>query len=288
MNRVAILAGLFAFSGCTIWFALEGDPGDLPCADEAPFCLDGYTCIEEQTGDRLCRLAAALEEGQACNADTECVPGLVCADAYEEANCPEEERELDPNCRNGFTGQKTCRQTCNPEEAASQCPLGQVCFPDALGSGFCQGGVCTQNADCGNNDVAGLANICGNLANGEGSGFCLNSCRPFECDPLTGICDDCPSLDADGDGAPDRYGCVPAIINNQLIPDRFGCIAIVENFTAGTGCQFEDSCTPGTFCTTQLTGQQGICSEYCSGDGNPACNVGACTGQIQADIGFCQ
>ena len=156
------------------------------------------------------------------------------------------------------------------------------------GLGFCQAGVCTEDADCGANVITGATNICAFLDNGEGSGLCLNRCEPVSCTAPGVTCDDGPALDTNGDGVNETWGCLPVITNNQLIAGRYGCLPGL-NIGPGQPCAGGTDCQTGAFCTTLISGgANGFCSQYCADNGNPACDVGNCTGTLEQGIGFCQ
>ena len=63
----SLLSTVLLAGGCTLWFALNQDPSGLPCDPDGK-CLEGYTCLDGE-----CLLAAAIELGQPCQGDAECV-----------------------------------------------------------------------------------------------------------------------------------------------------------------------------------------------------------------------
>lgn len=285
MKPVVVVA-LISLSGCTLWFGLTQDPADIPCAEAAPFCLEGFTCVTTADDQRLCRRAAALPEGEPCVGDGECEIGLVCNDAYEPAVCPDDVVD-DPNCNAGKGTGLRCRQTCDPASSTG-CPAGLRCYGDgATGNGFCQAGTCSEGNECGQNSLNNNTNLCFDVFNGAGSGLCLNQCDPFSCQTPGVTCSECPALDLNSDGIAETWGCLPILAGNQVIPDRYGCVP-VGAVPAGGNCAALGDCAPGAFCTTLITGQaNGFCSQYCSDQG-PACDVGNCTGDLGGGVGFCQ
>jgi hypothetical protein len=283
---------LLAASGCTLWFALNQDPDGIPCDPEGPpFCFDGYTCVEQTDGSRVCRLAAAGDEGELCQADTECADGLVCVNAYSSVDC------VDPydsgNCESGraLSGDdKRCRTVCNPNgDWTEQCTPGDRCFADSQGSGWCQTGTCGTAAECGNNGDNGLPNLCplaGVNPGGEaGSGLCVRSCTPLDCNPVSG-CPGCGLVDYTGDGVADPMGCEPY----DGILDNLGCI-VPGVVPADGACDNQNPCEPGSVCSNLiLGGATGFCSKWCRpGGGAPECNAAhpQCNPVGNAGFGYC-
>lgn len=276
--RVLVLVlSLAPLSGCVIWAAFNQDPEGLPCAAEAPFCLDTYTCVEYDDGQRLCRKVATGDEGASCNADAECKENLVCRDFYGTA-CAE--NDPDVNCALGVGEGKKCHRVCDPSQSPdNQCPGGQRCFvpsdPNDNITGWCQTGTCELNSDCLQNQANGIANICVAPQNPPGpSGLCAMGCDPLNCNPAAG-CGGCPV---------DQAGCEPY---GELNLAQFGCIP------PGTAAYTQACdgvnvfCQAGSFCLITGTGA-GYCAQFCNAQGGaPACEGGLRCNPITAEVGYC-
>lgn len=279
---VFALLAVFGLSGCTLWFLLWQDPAGLPCADTPPRCLVGYTCVEGK-----CQAAAAAEPGDPCVEDEECAEGLVCTNVYDESQCGG-----DISCAKGRAtedgNQLRCRRSCNPaQDPRDQCAPGERCWPDAVGTGWCQSGVCEAPSDCGTNPNNGETNICYGASihtGGNGSGLCTSSCDPLECNPTTG-CPDCPLFDVDGDGQQDFMGCEPY----EQILDNMGCIPAGSVPHGGTCDGVTTFCQPGSFCLVPQGSTAGYCARICRvNGGNPACDASFPTcNSINGVFGFC-
>jgi hypothetical protein len=272
------LALLLASSACSIWFLANQDPGGLACAPDPPFCLENYTCVQG-----FCQRAALGEPGTRCVADGECKEGLVCTNAFEEESCGN-----DINCELGRAkpsgAARACRQVCNPNAPwRDQCSQGQRCFPDTLGSGWCQDGVCEAPSDCGTNPVNGRVNVCFEASlNPSGSGLCTLSCDPLECNPTSG-CPDCPLFDFDG--TQQVAGCEPF----ERVLSNMGCVPAGTVPSGGTCDEATTFCQAGSFCLKDPAAPAGLCSRICrAGGGNPACDAGATCNPIgNTGFGFC-
>lgn len=280
ITRIFVVTLFMGLSSCTLWYGLNQDPDGIPCSDDAPFCLDGYTCVDDGNA-RVCRQAAILGIGQRCNADAECAEDAACADVYGD-DCGD-----DINCALGAGDGKRCRQKCDLSlPVGDECAPGDICWPDGLrGGGFCQSGTCTADIDCGSNVNNNLSNLCINQINGPESGTCSSGCDPFECNSALETCGGCPLIDADGDGISETWGCEPI---DTAVLGRFGCV-VAGSAPAFAGCGGGVFCQPGSFCTNILDGSNaGFCTQYCNPQGGaPACNQGACQ-NIDGRVGFCQ
>lgn len=260
--------------GCSIWALVNHDPDGLPCADTAPFCLDGYTCVKQSDGVRICRKAAVGEEGASCTDDEECKEGLVCRDFYE-IGC-EKDDGRDPNCLRAPKEGRRCRRECIPAQPADQqCPPGQRCFegaPNDTTTGWCQVGTCELSSECGTNPANNLDNLCITPVNPPGpSGLCALGCDPLRCNPVSG-CAGC----IDG-----LRGCQPAGPLGPGVP--FACLPDGD-VPYGSPCAGLD-CLPGSFCLS--TGAGAYCAQLCRyPNGAPACEVGRCN-QIDGNVGYC-
>jgi hypothetical protein len=276
-----------AASGCTIWFLVNQDPAGLACADQSPFCLEGYTCI-----DGLCLRAAALGEGERCQGDEECQEDLICTNAYDEEECGnflacEVGRELVADA-----DAKRCHRTCNPTQpVAEQCAVGERCHPDLSGraDGWCQSGTCTTPTECGTNATTGVQNVCrdGNINTGgdPGAGLCVEGCDPLQCNPEAG-CVGCRQSTAP-DGSLNIMGCEP-----YVTPATTNCIEAGTVAHDGVCDNNTTFCSAGSFCSSDLTGEAtGYCAKWCRpGGGAPACNAAhpTCSPIAGTDFGFCQ
>jgi hypothetical protein len=284
---LTLLSSLLAAGGCTIWFLANQDPEGLACDPDGK-CLEGYTCI-----DNVCLLASAVELGQPCQGDSECVENAVCTNVYDEASCGGY-----ISCDIGRqvladADQLRCRKSCNPNDEPTDngCSVGELCHPDAVATnqGWCQSGVCSTPSDCGTNPISNQPNVCegGDVNPGgtPGSGLCIESCRPLQCNEQTG-CSDCSLRDRNQDGVTDVMTCIPIDIMNQT-----GC-ALAGIQEADAQCDGRTSlCVPGSFCSTLLTGEAlGFCTKWCDpGGGNPACNAAhpTCNPVGGTNFGFC-
>lgn len=279
--RASAVLSVVALGGCTLQFALDSDPGGLPCSAEG-LCRQGYACVDTD-GIKRCVAAAKKQAGDACflgtnGEDVECADGLVCRNAYD-GDC--ENGAPAVNCetaRAAGASQLVCRVQCNPNEPAeTSCGLGERCMVDASnqGQGYCQQGACSVNSNCGQNGAQ--SNVCASATNGDNSGICLYGCNPFDCNPAAG-CSGCgaPALGWDS--------CEPYDAANGL----FACFPR-GNVPAGQPCDGQNAvCAPGAFCNTG--GGQGYCAKYCNvAGGSPACNAGVqCVPTAPGStVGFC-
>lgn len=265
-----------AGAGCTLLWSLNQDPDGLPCSDQDPPCLAGYTCVEAE-GERLCRTVATGAEGASCQADLECQQGLVCRNFYETACEP---GSPDVNCQLGAAAERTCRRVCDPNlPAEGQCVGGQRCFvpsdPNDSVTGWCQTGTCALNSDCGTNPANGVPNLCAQPANPPGpSGLCATGCDPLQCNPATG-CSGCPL---------DQVGCEPF---GPLNLSQFGCIPPGGAAFTQPCDNVNVFCAAGSFCLV-TGGGGGYCAQFCNAQGGaPACEGGLRCNPIDAQVGYC-
>lgn len=279
----AALLALATTSACSIWFLIHQDPAGLPCADEPPFCLATYTCVEG-----VCQKAAQGDPGTACVEDAECQEGLVCTNVWEEETCGE---DISCELGRGFADgdRRRCHPSCNPAvDPKEQCAPGERCWPDAEGTGWCQSGVCEAPSQCGQNPRNGLTNICygaGIHPGGRGSGLCTSACDPLECNPVSG-CPDCPLYDIDGDGEQDVMGCEPY----EQVLTSMGCIPAGSVPHGGTCDGVTTFCQAGSFCLQENGQAAGYCARICRvGGGNPACDFDfpTCSPIGNTGFGFC-
>lgn len=272
-----VLCLLSGLTGCLALWSLNQDPDGLPCSPEpdSPECLVGYTCVRDtQNPDGLCRKAEIGEEGQTCQADEECVAGLVCRDFYEDSCSP---GSTDVNCVLGVReNNRKCRRSCGADDVT--CPNGQRCMVAGQGdivTGWCQEGTCELNSQCGVNAANGANNICFDPSNPPGpSGLCAYGCNPLRCNSNTG-CEACPA---------GQEGCEPI---GDVVAGSFSCVPPGQVAYGGFCDNLNLFCAAGSFCQLSASGT-GRCTQYCNAQGGaPACDGGLRCNPINAAIGYC-
>jgi len=273
--------GIVASAGCEILFWTSIDPHGLPCrtptAENPQVCLAGYTCIEG-----TCRKAAALSEGDPCDADSECgvVGGeqMVCRNHFEANTC--EANDYDINCTVGralglANPGRVCQRVCNPlENPYGTCALGYACWVDEEGGsalgGYCQPGVCATDADCGSGAWCAFRDENPDPTDTFRGGRCFRACDPLQCNPASG-CVGCPTEDVDGDGLADIMGCEPepSAFNNL---SRMAC-QVSGAAPARAVCGPNDICQPGNMCASADGNGTETCRPYCLRSA-ATCNAG--------------
>lgn len=144
MRRVALLWALAAV-GCSL--VLNWDAAGLPCKNNA--CATGYTCLVNQ-----CISDDSLADGETCNNDRQCEPGLVCAPSL-----------------------FTCRKPCPADDflsVSSACNSGQYCTP-VLNEDSAYEGACVDSAGCDVDGDCDSGEACVKL--GATASACLVRCE---------------------------------------------------------------------------------------------------------------
>lgn len=271
--------------------------GGVNCGtcDDVEVCYDGVCCTPDCGSGLNPKICGTDGCGGSCGAG--CEGELVC-------------------CFDGYT---CCPASCEGRECGPD-GAGGFCGPNCGGKAICTGGGQCCTPDCGPNNMYSCGDDgCGGVCGACNPGLeCANHFCPvttFEC--LNGFCEQCnPEVDDCSEAVDEGCGTCPGdcglctglqeCINNLCCepkcgermcgPDPNNCGSLCGRCGHGYVCSADgycepcdDTCTPGQYCTTDLTGtwQCQYANEGCNTKLTPVACENGCSDYINDCMNSC-